>query len=101
MELTAEFNKDYSIRKASAGVLEIRQSSNGGSNYMTYDFNLRLLTARSGSSDGGLMVLPFSQLDTETLEALRNKLIELEGKPPELPVDGFQLEKPKPKEFGM
>ena len=100
MELTAEFNKDYSARKLNDAVLQIRQPSEGGTSYMNYDFNLRMLTARTGSSEGGILLIPFSQLDTEVLEALRAKLIDLKGNPPPLADGDLRLPKPKPKEFG-
>ncbi len=100
MDLTAEFNKDYGARKLHDGVLQIRQPSEGGTSYMNYDFNLRMLTARTGSSEGGILLIPFSQLDVEVLEAMRAKLIELKGNPPPLADCALQIPKPKTKEFG-
>jgi len=85
MKLTDSFNSDYTATRAGDGALQMRMSTGGGTNYMLYDFNLRLMTVRTGSSDGGAVIIPFSQLDPDSLVALREKLIELGGKPPELP----------------
>ena len=84
MKLSDDFNKDYSASLNSNGALGLRMSTGGGTNYMVYDFNLRFLTVRTGSSEGGAVVVPFADLDPDSLEALRDKLIELGGNPPEL-----------------
>jgi hypothetical protein len=55
-----------------------------------YDFLSRLLTVTYSSGGVAISVTPFSQLDQETLEVMRDKLIELGGKPPALPETGFQ-----------
>lgn len=90
MSLSNAFNDDtygYNFSKSSDFVLSIRvDSSASGYLYQAYDFAARLLMVRSGGSDGGLSVTPFSQLDREVLEAYRDKLIALHGKPPALPV---------------
>lgn len=85
MTLTDSFNKDYEAKRGSDGTLQLRMSTGGGTNYMVYDFNLRFLTVRTGSSDGGAVIIPFSQLDPDSLESLREKLVELGGNPPALP----------------
>jgi len=84
MKLSDDFNKDYNATMNSKGALGLRMSTGGGTNYMVYDFNLRFLTVRTGSSEGGAVVIPFADLDPDSLEALRDKLIELGGNPPEL-----------------
>ncbi len=56
-----------------------------------YNFLTRILSVGSSSSEGGFAALPFSQLDCEVLEFMRDKLIEIGGKPPRL------AEKPTPR----
>lgn len=88
MSLAAEFNDNSYGRKLNDFVLGVQYSlspSSSTSTYFQYDFMARLLTTRTGSSDGGISVTPFSQLDAESLENLRNRLIDLGGKPPPLP----------------
>ncbi len=52
-----------------------------------YNFMTRMLVYSSGvyNETSGAGVAPFSQLDPEMLAAMRDKLIELGGKPPALP----------------
>ncbi len=50
-----------------------------------YDFLARHMVLQD-SKDGSInRAIPFSQLDPESLEFMRDKLIELGGKPPALP----------------
>ena len=87
MALTPSFNdSSYSAKKSGAGTLSIRINNEAGTNYLTYDFNARIMLARTGSSEGGLVIFPFSQLDRESLEAARDQLKTLGGNPPEIPV---------------
>lgn len=93
MGLEADFNtagyKTYKINDYVLGI-SYPYAAAGESNYNTfhsYDFLARVLTSRSGSSEGGTAVTPFSQLDPDSLEAMRQRLIALGGKPPELMSD--------------
>ena len=87
MPLTPRFNAQYSATKENDNVLCVSYQTRGCTNYLVYDFMARVMIARTGSSDGGSHVTPFSQLDRETLVEMRDKLIELKGNPPELPDD--------------
>lgn len=87
MSLKEEFKKAddrKSYYKLDDAVLCVQQSAYC-TRYYYYDFLARILTVHSGSSDGGANVIPFSQLDRESLEFMHDKLIELRGKPPALP----------------
>lgn len=87
MSLADEFNENGYGRKINDFVLGVSYGlspSSSTSTYFQYDFMARLLTTRTGSSDGGITVTPFSQLDAESLEHLRNRLVDLGGKPPAL-----------------
>lgn len=55
-----------------------------GSVVHRFDFALRIMYSTTNTNDGGVTITPFSQLDREVLEALRNRLIELGGNPPAL-----------------
>ena len=87
MALSDDFNaNDYKTQKINGFVLAVTYPTGSGSSvYMAYDFMARILTTRTGSSDGGTVVTPFSQLDREALISLRDQLVRLGGKPPELP----------------
>lgn len=63
---------------------------------LAYDFLNRVLVTRHLQSSGiALNTTPFSQLDSEVLETMHAKLVELGGKPPQLgaPATGLQLKK--------
>lgn len=85
MALTPRFNKEYAATKENDSVLCVAYTTRGSSNYLIYDFMARIMIVRTGSSDGGGHVVPFSQLDRESLVEMREKLVELKGNPPELP----------------
>ena len=80
MSLSFEFNSEYKASRKGDYVLVV--SCNGS--HFTYDFAARILYGW-GDGSGSYGVTPFSQLDRETLIAMRDKLVELGGKPPELP----------------
>lgn len=81
--LSDAFNNNYSAQKENDVVLSV---SFAGSVTNYYDFAGRMLvTVFSGYEKGGVATTPFSQLDRETLIAMRDKLVELKGNPPELP----------------
>jgi hypothetical protein len=85
MTLIEKFSSDNrSLSKESDCILQIYLGGNI-SHYIKYDFLARIAIFSSGSSDGGANAIPFSQLDRESLEFFRAKLIEKGGKPPELP----------------
>ena len=87
MSLSDDFSANsYKTQKINGYVLGVQYSNGGGSTtYLTYDFLARVMIVRTGSSDGGTAVTPFSQLDRESLISLRDQLVQLGGKPPELP----------------
>lgn len=87
MSLKDQFNSKYNARKENDYVLCLYYNSQGGSTYISMDFMTRTMVTRSGSSDGGLVVIPFSQLDRDMLINMRDTLVELDGKPPELPAE--------------
>jgi hypothetical protein len=86
MSLSISFNERYKAAKGSDAVLSVTISTGVGTHYLDYDFNARILVARTGYGDGGLTITPFAQIDRESLEGFRGKLIELGGNPPPLPV---------------
>lgn len=88
----ASNNNQYNVERTAPAVLRITHSAGYNSIYQNYDFALRLLTsAMSGSNGVSVATQPFSQLDAEVLEVLREKLIALGGKPPALPAAGSTL----------
>lgn len=84
MDLTNAFNGLYEAKIANPFVLDLYYRARGGCYYVAVDFLTRTMVTRTGSSDGGVFVTPFSQMDREVLEGLRDKLVELGGTPPEL-----------------
>ena len=81
--LSDAFNGGYKASKQNDCVLCVNFND---SVFNYYDFTGRMLiTVFSGYEKGGVATTPFSQLDRETLIAMRDKLIELKGFPPELP----------------
>jgi hypothetical protein len=90
MSLSDDFNSAYSPQKIGNNVLRIELD------YVKffYDFQQRLLmTAYRYNDAGGTTVTPFSQLDRETLIDMRDKLVELGGKPRELPPEAPVMNK--------
>jgi hypothetical protein len=87
MPLTDDFNQnDYKAQKINGFVLGVSYSNGGGSSiYLAYDFMARVMVTRTGSSDGGTVVTPFSELDRGALISMRDELTRLGGNPPELP----------------
>jgi hypothetical protein len=87
MTASDDFNANgYRTEKINGFVLGVQYGcGNGNTTYMTYDFMARVMIARTGSSDGGTVVKPFAELDRDALISLRDRLIALDGKPPELP----------------
>ena len=83
MSLTSEFNSDFKPRKINGAVLALEYEYQK----YYYDFQSRLLTTvlKYSSTIGGVTTTPFAQLDREVLTDMRDKLMELGGKPPELP----------------
>lgn len=81
MTLKDAFNSsNYEFSRMNSTSLRVRSASTG-INYF-YDFGLRIVSARYNE---GLSIQPFSAIDRDTLIELRDKLVELGGKPPELP----------------
>jgi len=95
--LSDDFNNTrYELRKESDYVLSAAISMRAGAIYNTYDFLGRVLYTRTGTNDGGVMAVPFDQLDRESLEFFHKELINLDGKPPALPWTKAKLDKPAP-----
>jgi hypothetical protein len=94
MPLTPRFNEQYKASKENDNVLCVSYQARGMTSYMLYDFMARVMIVRTGSSEGGGHVTPFSQLDRESLVEMREKLIELGGNPPELPAEKPATGKP-------
>lgn len=91
MSLSEDFNSTYGPRKMGDNVLRIEYD------YVKfyYDFQQRVLaTAYRYNDAGGTTVTPFSQLDRDTLVEMRDMLVELGGKPKELPPEAPTLNKP-------
>lgn len=76
MELKDAFN-GYRREKVNDNVLLV----GNGANFFYYDFAQRLMVAAVHHGGGAT---PFDQLDREVLVAMRDKLVELGGHPPEL-----------------
>ncbi|HYD18494.1 MAG TPA: hypothetical protein VEF76_08455 [Patescibacteria group bacterium] len=101
MALDVDFNDSSTNygRKINDFVLGVSYPLYPGSSatsYYQYDFVARIMTARTGASEGGAVITPFSALDGDSLEALRQRLIDLGGKPPALgpTLDKTALRKP-------
>ena len=92
--------EDFASAAAKAGSLDyVKQNESTlrlyiDGTYHYYNFVMRALISRI-NGDGGCTVTPFSQFDHESLEFMRDKLIELGGKPPALPA--VKEETPQPK----
>jgi len=87
MGLTADFSSNsYRMQKTNDFVLQVQYSGgNSNTTYYSYDFLARILTVRTSSSDASPVIMPFSELDPDSLETLRERLVKLGGKPPGLP----------------
>ncbi|MEZ0225147.1 MAG: hypothetical protein ACAH83_11380 [Alphaproteobacteria bacterium] len=85
MSLSDRFNNGYDARKENDNVLSVKYTVHGSPTYLAFDFMARVMVARTGSSDGGVNITPFSVLDREMLVEMRDKLVALKGEPPELP----------------
>ena len=91
MSLTSQFNSSYQASLVSPGVLRVASDDY----YYSYDFNARILIVRTNyTRDAGPSVTPFSQLDRDMLITMRDKLVELGGKPPDLAPEAPALNKP-------
>jgi hypothetical protein len=81
MSLSDAFNDDdFDIERENDSVLSLRH----GDVTHYYDFLNRV---RTTTYDSALTTTPFSQIDREVLIAMRDKLVELDGTPPELPAE--------------
>ena len=95
MSIAEHFNtQNYELRKESDQVISSYISMRAGAIYTAYDFAARVMYARTGSSDGGISVTPFDQLDRESLAFFHEKLAELGGKPAPLPWTTQKPDKP-------
>lgn len=94
MDLSKAFNTtQYAATNKSPFVLDLYIETRGGSVYNSFDFLTRSMYTRTGSSEGGVTVTPFAQLDREVLVAMRDKLVELGGTPPDLAPEAPTLNK--------
>ena len=82
MSLSFEFNTEYTADKNGDYVLVVSCHSS----HFCYDFATRVMYGWGGSNIS-YGATPFSQLDRDVLIAMRDKLIELGGRPPELPAE--------------
>lgn len=95
MDVKAAFNDQYKATKSNDYVLDVSfYSSSQSWVYHSFDFMTRTLVTGRSSSSVGFNVTPFSQLDRDMLITMRDKLVELGGKPPELPAEAATLTKP-------
>jgi hypothetical protein len=101
MSLKDQFNDKYTVRKDNDYVLSLWYSSQGGYVYTSFDFMTRVMVMRTGNGDGGLAVTPFSQLDRDMLINMRDTLVELGGKPPELAAETPASLSPPTKKFNL
>jgi hypothetical protein len=84
MSLSEAFNRGYDVYKENDAVLRVSYDSIR----QFYDFLGRtVITIYDGYNKGGVTTTPFSQVDRETLIAMRDKLVDLKGNPPELPAE--------------
>ena len=83
------FNTGYSASKIgeSAVMLSMERI-----NYI-YDFAARMVVMRADWGSYSVTSTPFSQIDRDVLVAARDKLVEMGGKPPELPPEAPTLNK--------
>jgi hypothetical protein len=83
MALSEAFNKSCSAEKKADAVIEVTS----GAFIYRFDFIMRqqLCWELNCGYNTISSPVPFSQLDRELLETVRNKLIDLGGHPPELP----------------
>lgn len=86
--------KNYELKKSSDQVLTVSISAHPGTIYTVYDFAARAMYARTGSSDGGITVTPFDQLDRESVAFFHQKLQDLGGNPAPLPWTAQKHAKP-------
>jgi hypothetical protein len=84
--LTDAFNTMHPQLKSSA-VLGLYN----GTTWIYYDFAQRI---RLTPVEGGHNTTSFAELDRDVLVAARDKLVELGGKPPQLPPEAGTLNKP-------
>lgn len=96
MELGEAFNSKSKpqVTNSTPFALDIYYENRAGSTYTTFDFMTRVMLVRTGSSEGGFSVTPFSQLDRDVIVAARGRLVALGGTPPELPPEPGTLSKP-------
>lgn len=80
MGLSDAFNHGFKTSRVNDSVLSVVL----GTVQHEYDFLNRVVMTFYNSQ---LTLTPFAQMDRETLITMRDRLIELEGKPPELPVE--------------
>jgi len=94
--IAEHFNEtNYALRKASDQVLAVTINVPSVSSvYTIYDFTARVMYARTGSSEGGLTVTPFDQMDRESVGFFHQKLQDLGGNPPPLPWEEQKHAKP-------
>jgi hypothetical protein len=96
MSLSDAFNDDeFETNRENDAVLSVSQ----GYFAHYYDFlNRMVMTVYDGST---LTTTPFAQVDRETLIAMRDKLVELDGHPPELPAEAPAQMQPQQRKFNL
>lgn len=79
MTLKDAFNsRDYTYRRIGDNILYV----DAGTVDYRYDFAMRVVTLHD---NGAMSAIPFTQLDRDTLVEMRDRLVDLGGKPPALP----------------
>ncbi len=95
MDVKSAFNEQYKAAMASDYVLDVTfYSGNHSTIYHTFDFMTRTMITGRGMNSATFTLTPFAQLDRDMLITMRDKLVELGGKPPELPAEAQTLNKP-------
>lgn len=86
MSYSEEFKAATQTRflKQDDACISLRTGEYGPYVYHTYNFLTRTMTVYAGENSG-LKTYLFAELDRDVLGAMREKLIELGGKPPSLP----------------
>lgn len=92
MSLKDAFDRTHTATKINDSVVQI---STTYFNYF-YDFTQRVMMTSSRGA-----ATPFSQLDREVLVMARDKLVELGGKPPELPPEAPAAPAPSSRKFNL
>jgi hypothetical protein len=84
----------YRFEKTSPVTLSVRIWTPMSAVCNTYDFVGRVMIAQTGSTGSSPQIVPFAQLDCESLVFMHAQLTELGGSPPALPADAESTTRP-------